>query len=283
MIDLVNSAISKGAKLYSSISGGKDGQAMVKSLTNWGFTVEALVHADLGRIEWTESMMMCKKLQGEFDIPLYIGHRSDDRDLLDHWEDRLGKLAGTGKPFWSSAVNRYCTSDLKRGPINSFLRKCGHDFIISCEGVRAEESRARAKKNPLEIRWSITSAFYKGMTVEESIANFTSGKRLAITWYPIFNFSTEEVWSTYNMNSQLLSEAREYYRLNNSVPGWWPFHPAYAYGNDRVSCVFCILGSLNDLKVGARHRPGLLSDLIDMEIRGEATFKNNWSLQNLLQ
>ncbi len=37
MVDLIRQALSKGAKIYSSISGGKDGQAMTKMLHEWGF------------------------------------------------------------------------------------------------------------------------------------------------------------------------------------------------------------------------------------------------------
>lgn len=281
MIDQINIAISKGAKLYASISGGKDGQAMVKSLINLSYSIEGLLHADLGRIEWRESMGMCERLQQEFNIPLYVIRRSDNRDLLDHWEDRLQKLAGSNKPFWSSAKSRYCTSDLKRDPINKFLRNCGHDFIISCEGVRAEESIARAKKCPFEIRWNITSSYYTGMSIEEAIQNYQPGKRLALTWYPIFNYYSSDVWATYNMSADRLQEARGIYNDHSIIPDWWPFHPAYVYGNDRVSCVFCILGSLNDLNVGAKHRPELLAEMIEMEKRGGATFKNNWSLKTL--
>jgi hypothetical protein len=46
-MELVQKALTKGAKLYASVSGGKDGQAMVKSLRNWGYPVEAMIHADL--------------------------------------------------------------------------------------------------------------------------------------------------------------------------------------------------------------------------------------------
>jgi hypothetical protein len=162
------------------------------------------------------------------------------------------------------------------------LRNCGHDFIISCEGVRAEESPARAKKCPFEIRWNITSTFYKGMTIAEAIANFQPGKRLALTWYPIFNYSISEVWAVYGITEELLTQARAIYQVTETIPEWWSYHPAYVYGNDRVSCVFCILGSKNDLKNGAHHRPELLAHMIEMQRRGKATFKNNWSLEELL-
>lgn len=279
--DIIGMAISKGARLYASISGGKDGQAMVKALVTAGYSIKAMLHADLGRVEWHESLKMCKRLGKEFNIPLHIVRRSDNRDLIDHWEARLEKLSGTGKPFWSSSANRYCTSDLKRDPINMELRHCG-DFVISCEGVRAEESAARSKKCPLDIRWNITSKYYSGMTIDEAIQNFKPGKRLALTWYPIFNYTISEVWATYGMSQEQLEIARKYYQYTNLIPDWWQFHPAYVYGNDRVSCVFCIMGSLNDLKSGAHHRPELLAKMIEMEKLGQATFKNKFSLNQLL-
>lgn len=51
-MELIHQAIEKGAKLYSSVSGGKDGQAMTASLNRWGFSIKGLIHADLGRVEW---------------------------------------------------------------------------------------------------------------------------------------------------------------------------------------------------------------------------------------
>lgn len=280
MFDQIQQAIKKGAKIYASVSGGKDGQAMARVL-HGRLQIEGLIHADLGRTEWKESLPMCERLAVELGVKLHVIKRNDELDMLDIWQRRMRQLSGTGKPFWSSSANRYCTSDLKRDPINVFLRNCGNDFIISCEGIRAEESPARAKKEPLTIREKISSSFYKGMTVEEAIKNYTPGKKLALTWFPIFNFSTSDVWNSYNVDEEILHYSREHYKQTGTVLKDWPFHPAYVYGNERVSCVFCVLGSLNDLKNGAKHNPELLKTLIDMEDESGATFKNKWSLKNL--
>lgn len=280
-IDLIKQAIEQGAVLYPNISGGKDGQAMVKTLSGH-FPMEGLVHADLGRTEWKESMGMCEKLAKEFGLPLHIIKRSDGQDMIDHWKDRLIKLKGTGKPFWSSSKSRYCTSDMKRDPINVFYRNVKHNFIISCEGIRADESTQRAKKIPLTIRAKVSSKFYDGMTVEEAIRFYSPRKRLALTWYPIFNFSLADVWATYGIREIDVMKAQDSYQYDGKIPDWWPFHPAYVYGNERVSCVFCILGCTNDLEVGAKHRPELLQMMIDMEEQGQATFKNKFSLKELL-
>lgn len=292
MLDLIQQAINKGAKLYGSISGGKDGQAMAKMLQTWGFELTGLIHADLGRVEWKESLYMCEKLSNELNVKLHVVTRRDGLDLMDIWRRRMEQIKAKTlipdeyeqkvRPFWSSSANRYCTSDLKRDPINVFFRNCGNDFVISCEGIRAEESKARAQKNPLEIREKISSSFYKGMTVEEAIMNFQPGKRLALTWFPIFNFTTNDVWNSCGVDEEILFYCREHYKQTKEVLAVWPFHPAYVYGNERVSCVFCVLGSRNDLAIGAQHRPELLNELIAMEEEGGATFVNKWSLKNLL-
>lgn len=294
--DQIKLAIIKGAKIYASISGGKDGDAMVESLIANKYSIEGLIHADLGRIEWPESMEQCKRTSSQFDIPLHIVRRNDGADMLQHWQNRMHKLACPAcdintrkeilvynKPFWSSASNRYCTSDLKRGPINAFYTGTGHDLIINCEGIRAGESKDRAKKVPLSIRESKSSSFYDGMTPEEALIKFTPGRKLVLTWYPIFYYTTEDVWNTKGVSHDALLAARDEYQQTGIAPSWWPFHPAYTYGNDRVSCMFCVLGSMNDLKVAAKRNPELLAEMISMEESGGATFKNKWSLKELCQ
>lgn len=281
MIDLINKAISRGAKLYASVSGGKDSQAMVKTLLNNNFKIEGLVHADLGSVEWPESIAQCQKLSDWFNIPLHIVTRSDGRGLLEHWRNRMEQLKGQGKPFWSSSANRYCTSDMKRDPINVFFTSVGHNFIISCEGIRADESANRAKKKPLSIRKRKTSSYYYDMTVDQAIENYNPEYRLTLDYCPIFNYSENDVWGTFSLTKEHLITAKKIYNAIGKVPNFWKFHPAYVYGNERVSCMFCVLGSRNDLQTGAKHNSWLLNEMIAMENEGNATFKNGWSLKEL--
>jgi 3'-phosphoadenosine 5'-phosphosulfate sulfotransferase (PAPS reductase)/FAD synthetase len=283
MLELINTAIERGVKIYGSVSGGKDGQAMINSLVKWNMNVTGLIHADLGEAEWHESLPMCEKLSTRYNIPLNVLRRSDGAGLFEHMENRMLKLKerGDAAPFWPSSKSRYCTSDLKRDPIDKFLRNTGNDFIISAEGIRAEESSKRAKKPILEIRKRITSNYYDGMTVEEALMNYKPGFRLALTWYPIFNYTVEDVWNTEGLTTSDLHQARTNYKLTRMVPEWWSFHPAYVYGNDRVSCVFCIMGSKNDLSVGAEHRPELLDKYINLQTRGCSTFTQALDLNEL--
>ncbi len=283
VIDRMKEVVDKGGVIYANLSGGKDGQAMTRHMFSAGLKAESIIHCDLGRTEWPQSLEMCKRSADEFSIPLDIIYRSDKKDMIDLWNYRLDKLTGTGKPFWSSSTNRYCTSDAKRDPTDKFYRNCGHNLILSAEGIRSDESNERSKKNPFHIRSRITSSYYEGMTVEEAITNYNPQYRLGITCYPIFNFSLQQVFMTYDVTIAHLHLARWQYKQTGTIPTWWPFHPAYAMGNDRVSCMFCVLGSMNDLQNAAKHNPGLLSTMIKMEERGNATFKNNWSLKNLIK
>jgi 3'-phosphoadenosine 5'-phosphosulfate sulfotransferase (PAPS reductase)/FAD synthetase len=285
MIELMKIAQAKGAHFISNISGGKDGQAMTRTLVQNGFQVHALIHADLGTIEWHQSKQMCQQQADEYGIPLHIVKRNDGLGLLEIIERRKNKLAGSGKPFWPSSKNRFCTSDTKRDPINVFYRNHNHDFIISCVGIRAAESSSRSKMEPAEINTRASSTFYAGMTVEQAIANYKPGKRLVVQWFPVFYFSLDDVWATYNTSAQELEQCRASYASTGTVPAQWPFHPAYVFGNSRVSCVVCPFAAgngCNDIRVGAKHRPDVVQILASWENETGFTYIKGFSLQTLI-
>jgi 3'-phosphoadenosine 5'-phosphosulfate sulfotransferase (PAPS reductase)/FAD synthetase len=56
-----------------------------------------------------------------------------------------------------SAQYRQCTSDLKRGPIERFIRSLGCKVVINRMGIRAEESRFRAQLQPWPVNASLTT------------------------------------------------------------------------------------------------------------------------------
>lgn len=264
--------LSGGATLAISISGGKDSQAMITAVMKearrqrWPGPIVA-IHADLGRLEWLGTGDHCQKMAAEAGIEL-VTVRRQKGDMFDRWYDRMIQLKGTGRPFWSSSSARYCTSDMKRDPIDKQLRKYS-GVVISAEGIRAAESVARAKKQCMEPRKRITTK---------------SGSRVAYTWRPIFDWSDRQVWEEIGVSLEELEERRALYRSGDTAAALegWPAHAAYVYGNTRLSCVFCVLASKNDLANGAKHRPELLKDLIALEEEGEATFKNGFSLKELL-
>jgi 3'-phosphoadenosine 5'-phosphosulfate sulfotransferase (PAPS reductase)/FAD synthetase len=138
-------------------------------------------------------------------------------------------------PSFPSAKHRQCTSDLKRGPIERevrrYMKERGLSLVVSCTGIRAQESASRAKVQVLS--WNER--------------NSIAGRE----WYeyaPIHSLSTAEVFQT-------IRDA-----------GQEP-HPAYAAGNERLSCVFCIMGSRNDIALGAKARPELFARYAELEER----------------
>ncbi len=145
-------------------------------------------------------------------------------------KDLLGMAKKRG--MWPSAKHRQCTSDLKRGPIFLFIRhdlkRRGATIAVNCMGLRAAESSARAKRNPF--------SFNKMQSC---------GTRTVYDWLPIFDLSTAEVF-------QIIKDAGQ--------------KPFWAYEkNERLSCVFCIMGSLNDLRHGAEQNPKLYREYVDLE------------------
>ncbi|REK69313.1 phosphoadenosine phosphosulfate reductase family protein [Paenibacillus paeoniae] len=135
--------------------------------------------------------------------------------------------------MWPSAKHRQCTSDLKRGPIMKFIRHYLKDrglrIGVNCMGIRAAESTARAKKEPFRFN-----------------ASESCGHRDVWDWMPIFDWTTQQVF--------------QYIKDAGQEPFW-----AYADGNERLSCVFCIMGSVNDLRHGARCNPDLYRRYVDLE------------------
>ncbi len=138
--------------------------------------------------------------------------------------------------FPSPAI-RQCTPDLKRGPIEREVRGYlkGHPefggLVVNCMGMRAQESAARAKKTVFRL----------------SRRNSKAGREW-YDWLPIHDLTESMVY-------QLIRDAGQ-------EPHW-----AYAAGMTRLSCCFCIMASVADLRTAARLRPGLYGRCVNAEKR----------------
>lgn len=278
--DDVKRMLDAGAVLVGSVSGGKDSHGQLTQLRLMGLKPDFLIHAHLGRAEWPQSLPMCQMLSEQNSCPLVVVRRPQG-DLVAQIEDRMRKLQGSGKPFWPSASNRYCTSDQKRDQINKHYRN--YDLLVSVEGIRAEESPARRKKPRLAIRSRITAKRLRKLSVAEALATRRPGERLALTWFPIFDVSTARVYELCGHSLFELDDRRLLYKegeVEAALDGWG-MHPAYVFGNNRVSCMLCVLAGVNDLRVGARHGRELLEIYLEFEHVGGSTFKHGFSLKSL--
>ncbi len=100
-------------------------------------------------------------------------------------------------------------------------------------GLRAEESTARANRTPFCIN--------KNESVNGRV------KRTVYNWLPVFHLTTQDIFNTIKQAGQ---------------------KPFWAYvSNERLSCVFCIMGSRNDLRHGATQNPELYKKYVELERR----------------
>ncbi len=290
----IQSALEAGATLAISISGGKDSQAMLNALTaarlvyGWPGPVFA-IHAHLGRMEWPQSLAHCEKICSDAGVSLTVVSRPQG-DLLQEMQERMEKLRGTGKPSFSSATNRYCTSDQKRNQIDRLLRAAPfpdsknryctshhktnqidkalrpHQVIISAEGLRAAESPARAKRPAWEHREQICTK-----------------QRTAYTWRPILHWDENDVWAAMDTTRDDLFRRQDLYRQGRHDEAFvgWPAHPAYVMGNQRLSCAICVLASRSDIRNGALHNPDLYQALVAMEQESGFSFRQDLRLADL--
>ena len=261
MPDDILERLDNGADLVISVSGGKDSDVMALALNKLhkarGWTGQLiLVHADLGRMEWKESLPHCYDLADKLDTRLAvvrkttkIGGVERDFDLLMGFRRRMYKLMDvdgvvTAPPFSSSAA-RYCTSDWKRAPIDKFLRneprwRTDADVIVAI-GLRRDESTARSKKATVQER--------KG-------ASAPSKNRRVTNWHPILHWTMDDI-------NAICDEFD------------WELHVAYSLGNERVSCQMCVLACSGDITNGVYRNPKLYRQIVNIELRAGFAFQQH--------
>ncbi len=240
-----------GAALVLSVSGGKDSDAMCHHLLERrqaeGWSGDAvMIHADLGsRVEWQQTPDYVQNLAQRKGVRLHVV-RWTHGDLIDRIWQRYQK--DPSHPCWPSAQMRYCTADLKRGPISREIR---HLFpsgnVICAMGLRAQESHARARRPTFTIRTD-SSAPTKG--------------RFVYDWLPIHDWSEVDVWACIRQHGN-------------------DYHEAYNYGNHRLSCALCVLASLNDLINGAIHNPNTYREYCRIEAVTGYSFRKDFWLSDL--
>ena len=193
-------------------------------------------HADLERVEWPGTPELAE-LQAEYYGVPFDKKARPQGDLLEHVRQH-------GE--WPGTKERYCTSDMKRGQINTLFTRDAKAFhkrlegqgepyramrILNCIGVRAQESPARSKSKPFQAHHPDYGS---------------SGVRSVDKWYPIFKWKHEDVWETI---------------AQSGVPHHW----AYDVGMPRLSCVFCVMGNKAALMLGGEYNPELLEDYVKVE------------------
>ena len=247
-------------------SAGKDSQAMLDYVYSLAVTEDVadritVVHADLGRAEWSKTGQLAAEQAAHYGARFEIVSRpAGKNEPAGSTGDLLDQIKARGK-FPSSSA-RYCTSDQKRGQVSKVMTMLVDERrngvvrpmlsfrpvrVLSCMGLRAEESPNRAKLPQLKRD-----------------ARQTNGKRIVDVWLPIQDWSTDQVWA----------------RIRQAGTRHLP---AYDLGMGRLSCVFCIFAPKQQLVLAGKHNPELLAQYVQVEQEIGHTFKADLSLAQVQQ
>lgn len=232
------------------ISGGKDSQACALRVSRYldgiGHTgPRILVHADLGSVEWEDSLPACERLADHLGMELIVVRRKAG-DMLARWRQRWQNNVARYRDLscvrlivpWSTPSMRFCTSELKLAPIAAALKKrFRKQSIVNVSGIRRQESAARNR-----------------MTTAQYDCRLSRASNPGFTWNPILDWSLEDVLDEVRQSGMHLHEAYE------------------TYGTSRVSCVFCIMSSAHDLSAAAScaYNHGIYREMVELEV--ESTF-----------
>jgi 3'-phosphoadenosine 5'-phosphosulfate sulfotransferase (PAPS reductase)/FAD synthetase len=132
---------------------------------------------------------------------------------------------------WPTRKNRFCTSDLKRGPIRTVMTRLVAEAraagitgrrvrVLNVLGLRAEESPDRRLMAPFSH--------------DAGASNQT--RREVDEWLPIHSWTKAEVWEDIHASGVR-------------------YHWAYDLGMPRLSCQFCILAPVSALVLAAQANP----------------------------
>jgi len=232
-----------------NVSGGKDSARLLGFIREHFPTVKTyVVMADTGfeHVKPVPAIDWARRQAASFGLDLHVV-RNPNKTYLEMVE-RRGKFP--------SSATRQCTSDLKRGPIEKFIRHLDEKIVINCTGIRAAESPARAKQNP----WKVN----EGLSV--------AGRRVW-NWMPIFEESLQDVLNWHWKNNQ-------------------PLHPVYipAYHIDgtkggylrRFSCRVCIFSTNADIKAIYENDRDAFDKVANLEVKMDFTMRSGKSLFQII-
>lgn len=249
----IEKMLARNAVVAVGVSGGKDSQACAlavhRHLEAIGHTgPRVLIHADLGVVEWKDSLPTCERLAAHLGWELMVVKRKAG-DMLDRWRGRWANNLNRYASLecvklilpWSTPSMRFCTSELKVAIISSALKKRfpGYD-VVNVTGIRRQESSSRSKA-----------------PVAQFNPNVVKKGAVGFTWNAIIEHAIEDVFSSIAQSGLALHEGYTKYNMS------------------RISCVFCIMSNQADMEASAScedNQPVYL-DMVDLEIDSTFAFQ----------
>ena len=205
----ITSALELGAAVAIGVSGGKDSAATALATIDYLDDVghrgpRVLIHSDLGRVEWRQSLPACQRLAVRLGLELIVVRR-ETGDLVDRWRSRwksnVRRYAelSCGKLIlpWSTASMRFCTSELKTSiTCRALVQRFPRQTILSATGIRRQESPNRAKAPVAKPQPKLASA---------------SRRTQGLHWHPILDWTTQQVFGYLEEKEFPLHEAYTQY------------------------------------------------------------------------
>jgi len=233
--------------ILANISGGKDSQTMLRQLvaacTAAGVPLDRIVcvFADLGKDDEWPGTEEIARLHAEHYGLRFITVCRTIADRVTGERRQQGLLEYIlHRGMWPDAKNRFCTSDLKRGPILTVMTRLVGEVRASWRVMLPGARRCRPRRvrvlNVMGLRAqeSVTRRLMAPFEHDEKSSNQTC--RHVDEWLPIHRWTAGQVWADIHASGV-------------------PYHFAYDLGMPRLSCVFCVLASGSALVLAARHHP----------------------------
>lgn len=230
-------------------SGGKDSVRMLgmirelfPEVTTYGVMADTgFEHQKpISAVEWARRQ--CERFNVELSVV-----RNTKRTYLQMVEER---------GMFPSPQFRQCTSDLKRQPIDKFIRSLREPAIINCIGIRAEESNPRSKLSS----WKLN-------------ATLTTKHRTVYTWLPIFDLRLADVlfWHRANRISLHPIYVPDYH-WDGTTGGYLR----------RLSCRLCIFSSDKDITAIHEHDREAFDAVSCLEEKSGFSMRPNATLVQIL-
>jgi 3'-phosphoadenosine 5'-phosphosulfate sulfotransferase (PAPS reductase)/FAD synthetase len=253
----ISALLSADAVVAIAVSGGKDSCALALATVAYLDSIghkgpRILIHADLGRTEWRDSLPTCERLAARLGLELMIVRRAKG-DMMDRWlqrwRDNLRRYAllSCVKVIlpWSTPSMRFCTSELKTAVIcQALTKRFPGRTIVSAAGIRREESADRASAEISEDEPDL-----------KKVRLQTDG----VVWNPLVEWTRDDVYA--------YCASRDF-----------DLHEGYTrFGMSRISCAFCIMADAADLAASAScsDNADVYREMVDLEIASTFAFQGS--------
>ena len=222
------------SKVIVNVSGGKDSTvAVLETLKRYPIEDITLCWQDTGA-EYAETEAHVKLLAATWGLPLVV---------LRHPLGFFGLAKERG--YWPTPDCRQCTAYLKRDLFEKWLRANRNgDEVVVVSGIRADESRSRAKLP----EWSNSRLSTRTQTVT--------------LWNPCLDMTAQQVFD------RIKAEGL-------------PLHPCYEFSR-RCSCWCCIFTNKNVVRAYAEMRPDLYEQACLVEDRIKHKWKEGFGFNDLM-